>query len=110
MGAFIPFFILLPGVIAGAGARIVSNDIAARGKPELNMYTAILTVSINIISNIVFIPIYGLKGAALATTLSYFLNLIIKLIIYWKETGVVFTEVIFIKLNDIKLVKCALSK
>lgn len=70
---------LLPGIIAGAGARIQSNCIAAAGKPEWNFYAAVLVVAINITLNLLLIPIYGIVGAALATSLAYIMNAILKL-------------------------------
>lgn len=73
---------LLPGVLMGSMSRILANDIAARGKPELNLYTSILVVSVNIIGNIVLIPKHGIEGAAMATTIAYGLNGIVKLWLY----------------------------
>lgn len=74
------FLWLLPGIIAGAGARIYSNCIAAAGKPEWNMYVAILVVTINVAGNIILVPDYGVVGAAWATSLAYSLNAVLK---YW---------------------------
>ncbi|MDA9366603.1 flippase [Pseudomonadales bacterium] len=72
------FFWLLPGIIAGAGARIYANCIAAAGKPEWNMYASFLVVTVNVICNIVLIPEHGLLGAACATSIAYCLNALIK--------------------------------
>jgi O-antigen/teichoic acid export membrane protein len=72
------FFWLLPGIIAGAGARIYANCIAAAGKPEWNMYVSVGVVTINIIGNILLVPKYGIVGAAWATSLAYVLNAVVK--------------------------------
>jgi O-antigen/teichoic acid export membrane protein len=76
--AFSPFLWLLPGVIAGAGARVQANCIAAAGKPEWNMYVAFGVVSVNIIGNVVLIPIWGIDGAAIATSIAYMGNATVK--------------------------------
>tara|TARA_R110000851_G_scaffold175556_1_gene321890 strand:+ start:15901 stop:17130 length:1230 start_codon:yes stop_codon:yes gene_type:complete len=74
-----PAFIwLLPGIIAGAGARVQSNCIAAAGKPEWNMYVALGVVSINIVGNLLLIPGHGIIGAAWATSLAYGSNAALK--------------------------------
>ncbi|GAA5137888.1 flippase [Alloalcanivorax gelatiniphagus] len=74
-----PAFVwLLPGIIAGAGARVQSSCIAAAGKPEWNMYVALGTVTINILANLLLIPSNGIIGAALATSLAYGCNAIVK--------------------------------
>ena len=72
------FLWLLPGVIAGAGARVQSNCIAAAGKPEWNMYVAVLVVTTNVVLNIMLIPGFGIVGAAMATSAAYAANAAVK--------------------------------
>ena len=72
------FLWLLPGIIAGAGSRIYANCIAAAGKPEWNMYSAIGVVTINVIGNILLVPEYGIVGAAWATSVAYCFNAVVK--------------------------------
>jgi len=79
--SFEPFLWLLPGVIAGAGARVLSNAIAASGHPEWNFYVSLIVVGTNILGNFILIPVFGLLGAAVATSIAYTLNAIIKLIL-----------------------------
>lgn len=74
-----PAFVwLLPGIIAGAGARVQSNCIAAAGRPEWNVYVSIGVVSINLGGNLLLIPQYGIVGAAWATSIAYGLNAAVK--------------------------------
>ncbi|MCQ1536897.1 flippase [Methanosarcina sp. KYL-1] len=73
---------LLPGVAIYSMARVLSNDIAARGKPELNCYNELVVVTVNVLANIVLIPRFGIKGAAIATSIAYILGAITKLWIY----------------------------
>jgi len=78
------FLWLLPGIIAGAGSRVQSNCIAAAGKPEWNMYVAILVVSTNVILNIILIPVLGITGAAIATSIAYISNAVVKFFLVLK--------------------------
>jgi O-antigen/teichoic acid export membrane protein len=82
LDAVVPLLLLLPGIIMGSLSRVLANDIAARGRPELNMYTAVIVVITNIAGNFVLIPLMGLSGAALATTIAYSLNCIFRIWIY----------------------------
>ncbi|WP_440956482.1 flippase [Methanosarcina sp. Mfa9] len=75
-------FWLIPGVLVGSVSKVLANDIAARGRPELNLYVSMLVVSVNIICNIILIPRLGIVGAAIATTIAYVLNSITKLWLY----------------------------
>ena len=70
---------LLPGVILISGSRVLANDISARGRPELNMYTAWLVLVLNILMNVLLIPYYGINGAAMASTIAYTANSVAKI-------------------------------
>lgn len=108
--AVVPLLFLLPGILAGSGTRILANDIAARGRPELNMYTAWAVVIVNIAGNIVLIPLYGLAGAAIATSIAYMLNLCLKLLIYGHFTGNKWWDSLFIKAGDVRSIFVQISK
>jgi len=79
--------LLMPGIVASAMARVLANDLSARGRPELNAYAAVGVVCINIGANLLLIPRLGLRGAALATSLAYSVNAIIKLVLYLRLSG-----------------------
>ena len=69
-GAITPIIILLPGVVFLSASKILANDVAARGRPELNMITAGAAMLINVTVNLVAIPKWGILGAAAATSIS----------------------------------------
>jgi len=105
-----PLLFLLPGILAGSGTKILANDIAARGRPELNMYTAWIVVIVNIAGNMILIPPYGLAGAAAATSIAYVLNLLLKMLIYSYFTGNKWGDSLFIKYGDVRLMLMKISK
>jgi len=78
---------LLPGITASSLGRVLANDLAARGRPELNFWVGLFTVVVNIGANLWWIPLYGINGAAWATSLSYTLSLIIKLFLFQHLAG-----------------------
>jgi len=93
---------LLPGIVLGSASRILSNYLAALGKPELNMYTAFLTASINVGANIVLIPSQGIIGAAQATTLAYIVDFFAKAILFARFTNLAWWQTILPTLNDLQ--------
>lgn len=103
--AVVPLLLLLPGILASSGARIIANDIAARGRPELNTYTAWVVVIVNITGNIILIPVYGLAGAAIATSIAYIINLVLRLMIYKYFSGNKWTESLLVKSEDLQTIK-----
>jgi O-antigen/teichoic acid export membrane protein len=102
-----PFFlkILLPGISLLAVEKLLSNDLAARGKPEINMNVSIFNVIFSTILNVILIPQYGATGAAIATSISYSLSFIIKAVIFKKVTGEPFAKFLVFKKEDATLVK-----
>ncbi len=100
-----PFRILLIGTLVISGWEILANDLAARGKPILNTYAIGISVLINIILNIIFIPKWGISGAAWATAVSYFVMFIITMVIYRKISGNSIKNTIIFQKADFKLYK-----
>ncbi|KMQ52121.1 hypothetical protein CHISP_1110 [Chitinispirillum alkaliphilum] len=80
--SIIPLLLLLPGIIISAFSRIFSNDIASRGIPQYNTYTALLVLITNFVLSVVLIPTYGINGAAISATLAYSADLFMRLVIY----------------------------
>lgn len=103
--SIVPFKILLIGTVAISGSVSMANDISGRGKPMINVYLSLIVVIINIILSIILLPIFGILGAAWATTSSYIVNFILKTIVYSKISGNKITDVIFIKKSDLRFYK-----
>ena len=69
--AIVPFLILLPGIWGFACGELVSFVLAARGRPGtaswLAGYQAVATIGLDLI----FIPLWELEGAAVASAIGY---------------------------------------
>lgn len=78
---------LLPGIVTLSAGRVLANDIAGRGLPELNIYTGVAAVSTNIALNLLWIPRFGIVGAALASTVSYTVSFLLSLFFYCRLSG-----------------------
>lgn len=100
--SILPFQILLIGTIALSGHRIMTNHLAASGKPMINTYIAALALIVNILLNIMLIPQFGIAGAAWASVGSYLLSFIIKTIVYSRISNNKVKDIIFIKRSDFK--------
>lgn len=97
--------LLLPGVVVASFSRILANDIAARGHPELNLYTATLVVTANVGANVVLIPLMGITGAAIATTFAYSLNGVAKIWLYAYLSGNRWWTPIIVEWEDWRLIQ-----
>ncbi|MDD4170409.1 MAG: sugar transferase [Desulfotomaculaceae bacterium] len=99
------FMWLLPGMVLFSFSRVIANDLAARGRPELNMYTALLIVIVNVLANMLLIPKMGIKGAALATTIAYSCNAVVNLFLFKRISGNKWWEAVLFNRSDLKLLQ-----
>ena len=91
---------LLPGIVAVSAGRVLGEDIAGRGQPILNTYRAAITVGTNIALNLLWIPRYGITGAAWASTVSYIVSFLSALFFYCRLSGNSWPNVIFPQRGD----------
>lgn len=80
--------ILAPGIVLFGAARVLGNDIAARGRPLVNSVVASASVVCNIALNVVLIPRYGINGAAWASTASYASVFVATAVVYRRMANV----------------------
>ena len=70
---------LLPGILLGSVSKILSNTLAARGRVDINLLTACIIFVCNVVLSVWLTRAKGPTGAALATSLSYVLDGLIKI-------------------------------
>lgn len=108
LDAIPPLLWLLPGIALASSSRIVANDFAARGRPEWNSWLSAAVLGVNIVTNVVLIPRWGLNGAAIATTISYVFNMVVKTIIYSKVAKSPWYDQVIPRREDFRLLATAL--
>lgn len=72
-GAIAPLWALIPGVSALAASNGISPYLVRLGRPLLLSGCAGLALGCNVLLNLVFIPLWGITGAAVASTVAYIL-------------------------------------
>lgn len=97
--------ILLPGVLIIVISKILHPDMGARGYPLYGLLVFIGPLILNIILNIIWIPIYGIYGAAWTSTISYAIGGFAYGLVYAKKTGLKFSDLLFLKKDDIVLLR-----
>ncbi|MBN2184246.1 MAG: oligosaccharide flippase family protein [Candidatus Krumholzibacteriota bacterium] len=110
LAALIPLFLLLPGVLSAGITRVVSSDLLARGHPGVNMAAGGAALAVNIISNIILIPRIGISGAAVSTSISYFVQVVVTLISFKKITRVAAASLLIPRYEDLRLFAGALNR
>ncbi len=102
--------LLLPGIFFMSVARILSSDLTGRGFPEYSTIASFACLLVTVALDLILIPKYGINGASLASSLAYFVDALVIVIIFKRETGLRLSEILIIKLNDFSVYKCLFKK
>jgi O-antigen/teichoic acid export membrane protein len=86
-GAVLPFIILLPGIAGWSYMSVLSNSLAGMGQQQVNIQSALLCLSINIVGDLIAIPKFGVLGAASISTLAFCITALYTVVMYAKITG-----------------------
>jgi O-antigen/teichoic acid export membrane protein len=86
-GAVAPMLWLLPGLVMMALYQILTRNFTSRGKQEINIFAAVLALTLNVSLNIYCIPRWGIVGAAIVNGLSYSSAALVLLIAFVRESG-----------------------
>jgi O-antigen/teichoic acid export membrane protein len=87
-GSILPFLIMLPGVAALGGASVMASDLLTRGKPKYDIMICYSVLACNVVLNVLLIPILGITGAALTSSISYGMALVLWVGFYRYESKV----------------------
>jgi O-antigen/teichoic acid export membrane protein len=82
--AYYPLLALLPGVILLGAAKVLTAEILGRGYPQYNSIISGLGLAVTIAGDLIMIPRFGVMGAAVSSSLSYTVILIMSVGFYLK--------------------------
>ncbi len=91
-GSVEPFLILLPGVVIFSITNVLATYVTAIGKPGHNAAIAFISFLFTVIFDILFIPRYGISGAAIASGISYTVSSTLTVIVFWKVSEITGSE------------------
>lgn len=100
LGSFYPLLLLLPGVIALGGATVISGDLMARGKPVYNSIATGVSVVLTIILDFSLIPLWGIKGASIASSLVYIALFTLNFCFLKRESGYGLAQILILTRED----------
>lgn len=101
--AVMPLWILLPGTVAFGLFRILTSHLSGCGHPEYSLYTSLVSATITITLDLALIPVWGILGAAAASTISYMTSAVLILLIFTRFTGMPWHKVIIVQADDFVL-------
>lgn len=105
IAAFTPLIILSMGALIKSPSACMNSYFKSQGRPEELYKTSINSVIVNILLCIILIPSFGISGAAIASSISYFMYGIIMIIKFKNTTQVSFLNLIMFDSKDLESIK-----
>ncbi len=95
-----PLWLLLPGIVTLAAAKVIASYLSGIGKPIYSTYIAAGTVILTIGLDLYLIPRYGISGAAVASSIVYTCIAIASVWIFKIESGAGLLETLVVRPDD----------
>lgn len=101
---------LMPGVVGQAVSRICFTDCAAKGQPGKATIGSAITATLTVTFDLLLIPRYGIKGAAVAASIAYCSSGILGLYWHIKLSGNSVFHLLVPQKADIQILKGLFSE
>ena len=79
--------LMAPGIVLFSGHTVLANFFSGTGRPKYNLYASLIGLSVTVISAFILIPWFGIRGAAITTSLTYTALFIYQWVVFHKQTG-----------------------
>jgi len=88
----IPMLIIIPGIFSLSVLALLSAYFAGKGNIRINLYAAIIGLTIMVTGDAILVPHYGIIAAAAVSTLSYIANVVYSMWHFYKGYSIKWTE------------------
>lgn len=95
--------LLLPGILFSGATKMLSQLVVQRGQQSFSLLATAIGAAFTIALDLLLIPIWGIKGAALASTLSYLLILSVILLVIRYRIGIAVHDMFLLRRSDLTL-------
>lgn len=100
-GAYGVICISVCGTVFMTFFKMVSQYNIMNKKQALNAGMLTISIVINVILNLFFVPIYGINGAAMATAIGYLVCSLVFILFFCKTTHTKLSEAVLVQKSDI---------
>ena len=108
--ASLPFTWLMPGIWALSLGKLWAIYLAGSGYPEYGSISSIVSLILTICLDFMLIPKVGIVGAAIASSVAYFVTSLILGWLFVRKTGTPWQELLLLNRTDWHLIKNAINR
>jgi O-antigen/teichoic acid export membrane protein len=93
---------MLPGIVVYSVVAILSRYVVGRGNPGLGTAVLLAGLAVNVALNVFLIPRFGIMGAAMASSVSYFITAAFIITAFRQLSGTRFRDTLIIRPEDLR--------
>lgn len=108
-GSVEPFKLLIPGISIFAINNIFNNYFVGSGLVSKNIIASGIAAVITVILDFTLIPVFGINGAAVTSSISYTVCTVVSLYFYQKATQSKLTDILILKKSDVIEIRTRLA-
>ena len=97
--------ILFVGIESMIFYKMVYSYNISRGKRTVNLLFLGIAAVVNIIGNLIFIPLYGIWGAAIMSVVSYLVCGLCFLVYFYRVSRIPMLKILLLQKEDFEMVK-----
>ncbi len=102
-GSVGPFYILLPGLVLKTVSTLISQYFTnSKGKPVTLLIVNILMIALNALICLILIPLLGMYGASISSTIAYTAELLTYVFWYARTSGRKGRDLLYIRKDDLR--------
>ncbi len=105
-----PLLLLIPGVVLFGSGKVLSADLAGRGRPGVTTAASVLGLIIMVALDLLLIPTRGVSGAAAASSLAYAIVFAFQVLVFTRLTGEKVRSTVIPERSDIAFVRRGLAR
>ena len=97
----VPFLLLLPGTLLQGAAGVLARYFTGTDNHRPNIATRFISLGVNAALNYLWIPRFGVSGAAAAAAVSYTLDAVLVVVIFLAQSDCRFGDLVRVRSSDL---------
>jgi len=104
-----PFLIITPGIFCLSVLALLSAYFSGKGNLKVNVAGAAVALVVVVAGDYFLVPLYGIIGAAIVSTVGYFVNLLYSLLRFYKDYSISWIDFFAWKRDDYRWLKSLIT-
>ena len=102
---YLPFLLLIPGILALSGIFTLTAYFAGKNRINVNITGSVYALIVIVVADMLFIPQYGIKAAALISSAGYIVYQVYIIAVFKKEYQIAVTDFFIFRSSDFTRIK-----